>query len=256
MNSYESRRQEKIERFERAAKLSMQAYESTLNQASRMSSVIPMGQPILVGHHSEKRDRNYRAKIDRRYEKATELKEKAAYYQGRAISMRNNKTISSDNPEASELIKEKIIKLETMQNKMKGFNKALKKNDIDAMHKLGFTDTQIAKLKQPDFCNRLGFPGYALTNNSGNIRRLKKRLELLEKSSNTPCITEVIKGITMEENEELNRLQLFFNGKPSEETRNQLKQSGFHWSPREGAWQRQRSNRAIYLARNILNNLQ
>lgn len=256
MNSYESRREEKIERLERAAKLSMQAYDSTLNQASKMASVIPFGQPILIGHHSERRDRNYRAKIDRRYQKANELREKAKYYSQRAIAMKNNKTISSDNPEATELIKQKISKLEGSQRKMTGFNKALRKNDIEAMRKLGFTDEQIKKLKEPDFCNRVGFPGYALTNNSGNIRRLKKRLGQLEKLSSLPLVSETINNVKMEENQELNRLQLFFDGKPSEEIRKQLKQSGFRWSPREGAWQRQRSNHALYIAREILNNLQ
>lgn len=33
------------------------------SSATDMASVIPMGQPILIGHHSEKRDRRYREKI-------------------------------------------------------------------------------------------------------------------------------------------------------------------------------------------------
>jgi len=169
--------------------------------------------------------------------------------------MRNNRTISSDNPDASDLIKLKISRLEKFQSKMVGFNKALRKNDIETMHDLDFTDKQIEALKKPDFCNRVGFPSYALTNNSANIRRLKKRLEQIEKSSTVPPVSEKINGVTMEENQELNRLQLFFSGKPSEEIRKQLKQSGFRWSPRESAWQRHRSVQALYVAREILNNL-
>lgn len=35
------------------------------------------------------------------------------------------------------------------------------------------------------------------------------------------------------------RIQLLFDGKPSEEIRNLLKQNGFRWSTRFSAWQRQ-----------------
>lgn len=42
------------------------------------------------------------------------------------------------------------------------------------------------------------------------------------------------------------RLQLFFSFKPEEEIRTLLKKSGFKWSPRFKAWQRQLTNNALY----------
>lgn len=39
-------------------------------------------------------------------------------------------------------------------------------------------------------------------------------------------------------NKEEMRLQLVFDGKPNEETRNKLKSNGFRWAPSCGAWQR------------------
>ena len=40
--------------------------------ARDMASIIPFGQPILVGHHSEKRDRNYRGRIHKKFERSFE----------------------------------------------------------------------------------------------------------------------------------------------------------------------------------------
>jgi hypothetical protein len=40
---------------------------ATVQQARTMGDAIPFGQPILVGHHSERRDRNYRNRIESTY---------------------------------------------------------------------------------------------------------------------------------------------------------------------------------------------
>lgn len=49
-----------------------------------MASVIPFGQPILIGHPSEQRDRNYRDKIHNTFGKAFAMQDKAAYYEDKA----------------------------------------------------------------------------------------------------------------------------------------------------------------------------
>ena len=49
-------------------------------------------------------------------------------------------------------------------------------------------------------------------------------------------------------NREDNRLQIFFEEKPDEKTRETLKENGFRWSPKAGAWQRQLNDNAIYAA--------
>ena len=55
-------------------------------------------------------------------------------------------------------------------------------------------------------------------------------------------------GGRVEANREDNRLQIFFEEKPDEKTRETLKESGFRWSPKAGAWQRQLNDNAIYAA--------
>ncbi len=75
------------ERAERAEQLSEKAEvrsDALYLKAKDMASVIPFGQPILVGHHSEKRDRNYRGRIDNTFRKAFEESDKANYYSDKA----------------------------------------------------------------------------------------------------------------------------------------------------------------------------
>ena len=52
----------------------------------------------------------------------------------------------------------------------------------------------------------------------------------------------------MEANTEANRLQIFFEDKPDEATREALKSNGFRWSPKAGAWQRQLTSNVYYAA--------
>lgn len=58
-------------------------------------------------------------------------------------------------------------------------------------------------------------------------------------------------GGRVEANKADNRLQIFFDGKPDEGTRDELKANGFRWAPSVGAWQRQLNMNAYRAAENI-----
>jgi hypothetical protein len=51
--------------------------ESRFDTAHKMADVIPFGQPIMVGHHSEKSDRLFRARIDSHHRKGVEAYQRA-----------------------------------------------------------------------------------------------------------------------------------------------------------------------------------
>ena len=55
-------------------------------------------------------------------------------------------------------------------------------------------------------------------------------------------------GGRVEANKAENRLQIFFDGKPDEAARDELKANGFHWVPSVGAWQRQLNTNAYHAA--------
>ena len=58
--------------------------------------------------------------------------------------------------------------------------------------------------------------------------------------------------IKIVENKEIMRLQVIFDGKPSATVRDIMKGAAFHWSPSQGAWQRQLTDNARYSLRKAL----
>lgn len=83
------------------------------NQAEKMASVIPFGQPILVGHHSERSDRNFRDRIHNKFGKSFEEHDIAEKYAERAA--RFGAKATGEDP---GVIYRRITKLEAEKRKM------------------------------------------------------------------------------------------------------------------------------------------
>lgn len=252
-NNFEERKERRIENAKQMAIKNQKLSEQLHAKAKQMSSVIPFGQPILVGHHSEKSDRRYRDKIHNTFGKSFEAAEKADYYDEKAKNIENNTAISSDDPHAITKLKEKLTNLEKLQSFMKAANKCIRTKNKDAFLKLEYgSEESWQKLNTPDYLNRLGFPSYALTNNMANIRRINKRVQQLEKLESLTTTEITIGDNRIVANVEANRVQIFFPAKPEESIRHQLKQNGFRWSPSEGAWQRHLSSYAFHIAKEMI----
>ena len=253
MNEFQSKRRRRADRYRELAEKHEYLSNQRHNAARRELEMIPPGQPILVGHHSEKGHRAHLNRIDRHFAKAKEHHDKADYFRRRAAAVDSNRAIFSDNPDASEKLIDKLERLKKRQGLMKRANQLIRKADREGLAELGFADAAIDKLFTTDWCGRIGFPDYALKNNSANIRRLEKRLAQIEKAHNDQTTEECFpNGVRLVDNVEENRLQVLFPEIPSETVRRQLKENGFRWSPAAGAWQRHRSNRATYLAKLLL----
>ena len=95
------------------------------------------------------------------------------------------------------------------------------------------------------------FATWALSNNSAEIRRVKDRIKSLSQQKKSVLLGWEFDGGKVEANTEANRLQIFFEDKPDEATREALKSNGFRWSPKAGAWQRQLNQNAIRAAARI-----
>lgn len=215
MNSYEIKQAEKRERYaERAEKA--RGESSTLYQRSRtMFDAIPFGQPILVGHHSEKGDRAFRSRAGRLMDKSIEADSKASYYEDKAENYGTH-GVSSDDPDAVEKLKVKLAKLKTLQSMMREDNAAARKQKLPKL-----------------------FASYQLSNNNAVIKNTEKRIAELTAKANLVAKDEVVgNGWTMKEDLEENRIMFLFPGKPEEATRSILKRRGFKWSPSRGAWVR------------------
>ena len=179
------------------------------------------------------------------------------YVQGLLDKIRSVGTggISSDDPQAVEKLEAKLAALEKHQEMMKAANAAIRMKDPakgDAkLAELGYTPEDIAKLREPDFCGRIGYPAYALQNNNANIRRIRGRIaELKKRTESTPEGWEFDGGRVVVNTTE-NRLQVIFDGKPDADVRTELKGEGFRWAPSQGAWQRQLTDNAMRAARRL-----
>ncbi len=255
-HNFEERKQNRIDHANEQAAKNEQKSDALFNQAKQMASFIPFGQPILVGHHSEKRDRNFRKKIHNTFGQSFEAADKAKYYENKAETIENNNAIFSDDPQAIEKLKEKIASLQAAQDFMKAANKCLNKKDKEAFLKLPHATPELwEKINTPDVFKYTGYARYTLQLNNANINRLKKRLQQLEEISQQASTELIIKNVRLVSNIAANRVQLFFEGKPAEEVRKRLKQNGFRWCRSEMAWQRHLTSSAVNIALSILNEL-
>lgn len=103
--------------------------------------------------------------------------------------------------------------------------------------------------------NDRAYPPYMLTNNNANIKSTEQVLSKLKARADRGAMEEgpVFGGGHVVFNNETDRLQIFFDEKPSEEIRGILKKNGFRYSPKNNdAWQRQLTGNARYALKKIL----
>lgn len=257
---YEQRRVVRIDRLRARAEKAGGEGEARLRKARATASMIPFGQPILVGHHSEKRHRRDATRIDAGYRAGFAAQALSAALSRRAAAAEQSTAISSDDPDAPGRLLAKLAKLEADRDAMKLANAAIQKAQrnggewqavaVAALVAQGFASARAAQLVLPDFAGRIGFAPYKLTNTGAEIRRLAKRVAVLGAQAERGQVADVVIGeCTIREAD--NRVQILFPGKPSNELRAALRSDGFRWAPSAGAWQRQLSPQARYRAEAI-----
>lgn len=218
MNSYEEKQEVRKERYEAKSARAQSNSDAAYKRSDAIVGQIPMGQPILVGHHSEKRHRADLKRSDNAMRKALDEHGKAEHYARKAAGVGKG-GISSDDPEAVVKLKEKLAKLEEKREAYKAHNKKARKEGGEKL------------------------PSYCLTNLGANIRNVKKRIVALEAAAQETEREDIVgEGYRIEEDKEDNRIRFYFDTKPDRETCKKMKQAGFRWSPRAGAWQRHLNN--------------
>ena len=191
--------------------------------------------------------------MDQNMRKGVEAEKASQYYADRAVSVKNNKSIFSDDPTAIEQLEKKIKELTKFQNEMKQINKIYRSKKTDEeksnnFKKGGISEKSIKMILSQDF---EGFPTWKLSNNNAKIKNAKIKLERLEKQENDITTEKVVNGIKIVDNVEDNRLQMFFDSFPEPKIVKQLKRNGFKLAYTLGCWQRHRSNQATWKAEEI-----
>jgi hypothetical protein len=181
--TYRDRRLRRAERLRQWAEKRRQKSGAAFTRADTIASGIPLGQPILVGHHSEKHHRRDLARIDTAMHAGIEHQRTAASMASRAdeIERQADHAIYDDDPDAIERLRERIAELEARRERMKAINHAIRKGPgWEARIAPPLTDDEREDLiRAARFSGSAGCPAYALQNLGGNLTRQRARLARL-----------------------------------------------------------------------------
>lgn len=170
----------------------------------------------------------------------------------------SNRSIKSADENAIEKLKSKLSDLEKAQERDKAANAYFRKHgtivgcegvDPDSARKWQ------EKHDSGDYFHRQPIMPYVLQNRNAEMHRLKDRITALEKEKEAGTRVheyDSVKGLQVVENADLMRIQLKFDEKPSADTISKLKRKGFHYSPTQGAWQRNLNGNGRYAVKTFL----
>lgn len=185
-----------------------------------------------------------RTRVIRATEKAFEHVHVAEHHEAKAAGTERmlETTIFSDDENAAEAIRAKVAGLRAQVEKMKAANKIIRKYKADkaagvaALVAAGWQTGQAARLFEPDFAGRLGFPSFELTNTGANIRRLEGRIiEIKQRKARTEK-AETSGGVVVEGGD---WVRVTFAEKPEYSIIAALRAAGFRWGG--GSWTGERA---------------
>lgn len=235
--TYREQRRARAERLREWAGKREGKAQKAFDRAHDIADQIPLGQPILVGHHSERHARRDRDKIDNSMRAGVEHGRKAEQMNERAdnIEAALDRSIYSDDPDAIEQLKARIAELEAERIRIKAFNASCRKGspDLSLLDDRQKRDYLTTLKVSPGFLGKNGqFPAYVLANLSGNITRNRKRVEeVRERQERSERAEASPRGVLIVGDEFVN---VTFAEKPERTILNALKAAGFHWAG--GSW--------------------
>jgi hypothetical protein len=163
--------------------------------------------------------------------------------------------ISSDDENALQKLREKLDRREREQEMMKSVNAYYRKHGtLDGCPLLSAEEAEKIKaaMARDWRANPKPYNSYLLSNNNQTIHSIKARISELESKQSGPAPEGwSFEGGRVIMNQEENRIQILFDGKPDADIRSELKHAGFRWAPSQGAWQRMLNQNGIYAAKSV-----
>jgi len=213
-----------------------QKAEQGFDRARRIADGIPLGQPILVGHHSERRHRRDLERIDSGMRQVVESAKMAEQHRSTAaeIGRQLDRSVFSDDADALEALEARIAEHEATRARMKEVNRLYKKGDAAGLEALGLNlEALRAKLAEAGpYWGKAPHLPYELSNLGGRIAADRKRLELIRAQQGRAAAAEAAPGGVVIEGAEWVRVT--FAEKPSRAILDALRAAGFRWGA--GSW--------------------
>lgn len=210
-----------------------------------VASLPPFGEPIKIGHHSEKRHRAAFDKCDRALGKMVEHSDMANHHASKAGGLADqlDSSIYSDDPDAIEAIQAKVREIDAECARMVACNKAFKKSNgapgwakAAGMNDEEATKAEAAWDRLKSICpyEHQPYPAYALSNRRANARRLTKRIGEIEARNKRQQTAEDAGGVLISRHPDCNWASVTFSEKPSRDILIALKEAGYRWGG--GRW--------------------
>lgn len=232
--------QAKIDKYESLWVKHMQA------RGRCLSSMItgPANFPVARAEKANNAERRASEACMDYYSKLVNYAKKEKYYQENP----HKRPVMAGDSDAIERLKEKLAACQKAHATMLAVNKELRKKEpsMYALIELLGTAKRAQEITQPDCMGNVGFASYALSNNRAEIKRLEGRIKQLENAKAKGDAEITVNGVRVVQNNQDMRIELYFDGKPSDAIRAVLKSAAFKWTPSKGAWQRQLTNNALY----------
>ena len=184
MSTYRERREAKADRLREWADKRDTKATAGFKKANDIADMIPFGQPILVGHHSEGRARRDQERIRSGMTAGIEHSNKADEFRRRADGIEHaaENAVYSDDVDAIERLTERIAAREAERDRIKAYNATARKGEPDGSlldNKQRENLLSIAKVASYQLGKGGAFPSYVLSNLGGTIRKDKERLDEL-----------------------------------------------------------------------------
>lgn len=235
--SRRERMEQRLTRREEWAQKREASAQAAFDTAHTMGEAIPFGQPIIVGHYSEKRDRNYRARINAKVTRGVTDTRMAEHHSNKAqgIARQLDQSVFSDDGDAIERLRERITDREAARDRIKAFNASCRKGSPDESILTERERVDIATTRRVapyQLSTGGGFPRYVLTNIGGAIRKDKERIADIERRERLTAEAKGNGGVAVRVMDDY--CTLTFAEKPEREIIDALKAAKFYWS--SGSW--------------------
>jgi hypothetical protein len=176
MSTYRERRLARADRLDEWSGGNAAKSDAAYAGAKRIADGIPMGQPILVGHHSERGHRRDIARIDSGMRAAVETGRKAERQASSAAEIRAqaDRAIYDDDPDAIERLTAKVAALEAEREAVKAKRAEIRKAGGAKLRAMSGWDRE-------EVMRAAGAPQYRVTNLGGQITQTRDRLARLQR---------------------------------------------------------------------------
>lgn len=248
MGTRRERLERKAEKRREWAGSAARKSDAAFNKARAIADNIPLGQPILIGHHSEKHARRDAEKIQAGMSKGCELDAKAKDHESKAAGLEDQlaSAVFSDDADAIEQLRERIAGREFEAARRKQINAAWRRAKT-LEEKAVWSDKldpPLTKEERADIMSTsrafgnayrgIPYPPYSLSNLSANIRRDRQRIAEIERRQSFEKKAEEAGGILIGRDIANNWCSVRFSEKPARAILEELKAAGFGWGG--GCW--------------------